>query len=344
MRNNAFFAPDAYLASLYKKRLATPFAQVNTAEQAQAACDGVRKSLRDLLALNIIDGQCAALEPTTLKTAKRKGYTEKRLILKICDDWNMLLYLLIPETPNAAGVVALSGHGYGARQTLRLDRRGNYRIFNFFDNYQKNFAAVLAQQGCTVAIPELIAFGEARLQKDRHKPFYNSSCYAVTSALHLCGTSTAALRVYQAVRCLDFLEKQASVDPLRLGCMGISGGGLISLLTACIDERVSRAVVSGYISTFETSILARWHCADNYIHGLLGVGEPADIAAAIAPRKLSIESGRRDPLFPIDGAAEAHANIQRIYECLGAKDNLIIDVFNGRHQISGKKSFRFFSE
>lgn len=343
-KDNSLFAPDAFLASLCENRKARPFARVSTAEEAQAVCFGVRKSLRNLLALDAIDGQRAQTRPETLKSVKRKGYTEARLSLEICDGWHMLVYLLTPEKPNGAGVVALSGHGYGARQTLRLDRRGHYRVLNYFDNYQKNFATELARRGCTVAVPEMIAFGEARLKKDRHKPFYNSSCYAVTSALHLCGTSTAALRVYQAVRCLDLLEKQAFVNPDRLGCMGISGGGLISLLTACADERVGSAVVSGYISTFETSVLARWHCADNYIHGLISVGEPADIAAAIAPRRLCIESGRRDPLFPIDGAARAHADIRRIYECVGAKENLTVDVFNGKHKISGRKSFCFFSD
>jgi len=337
------FSPDAYLAAMHQSSYAAPFADVRTGDEACEAGARVRQSLRALLALDTLPARVETLSPVTLHAARRKGYTETKLSLEICEGWHMLAYLLMPDKPNGAGVVVLCGHGYGARQVLRLSKRGRYRAVNFLDNYQKNFAVELAQRGCTVTVPELLAFGEARLRKDRPKPFYASSCYAVTAALHLCGYSTAALRIYQAVCCLDLLERQPCVDPAELSCMGISGGGLISLLTACADERVYRAVVSGYICTLRGGVLARWHCADNYIHGLLSVGEPYDLAAAIAPRGLCIESGRRDKLFPIEGAREAHAEIRRVYALMGAGDQLVIDEFDGKHRISGAKSFDFFS-
>ncbi|MCL2509006.1 MAG: hypothetical protein FWF05_07515 [Oscillospiraceae bacterium] len=343
MKKNVDFAPNDYLSSLRQYSYASPFAYAHTAEDALKAGAGVRQALRELLAVDTLYGRCEELCPVALNTAHRQGYTETRLSVEICRGWHMLVYLLTPETPSGYGVAALCGHGYGARQILRLDKRGRYRPVNFLDNYQKNFAVELAQRGCTVAVPELIAFGEARFRGDQRKPFYASSCYAVTSALHLCGTSTAALRVFQAVRCLDLLESQSGVDPARLGCMGISGGGLVSLFTACADERVSRAVVSGYVNTLQDSVLAMWHCADNYIHGLLSVGEPYDLAAAIAPRRLCIESGRRDKLFPIAGAEKAHAEIWRVYSLAGVSGNLVIDVFDGKHKISGRKSLDFFS-
>jgi len=336
------FAPDDYLAAYYEHALARPFADVKTAGEARQAGAAVRQALRGLLALDSIPGRVESLKPLTLKKTRCKGYTQQRLSVELCEGWHMPVWLLTPEKPNGAGVVALCGHGYGARQILRLSGNGRRRAVNFLDNYQKNFAVELAKRGCTVAVPELIGFGEARLKKDSRKPFYASSCYGVTSALHLCGGSTAALRVYQAVRCLDLLEVLGSVDPERLGCMGISGGGLVSLFTACIDERVNSAVVSGYVNTLRGSVLSRWHCADNYVHGLLSVGDIHDLASAIAPRRLCVESGRADRLFPIGPAEEAHREIGRVYSLMGAGDNLVIDVFDGRHRISGKHAFDFF--
>ncbi|MDR2687863.1 MAG: hypothetical protein LBB75_08925 [Oscillospiraceae bacterium] len=336
------FSPDAYLAAVREAGYAAPFAGAGAPGQAREAAARVRQSLRELLALDTLPGRVETLSPVALRTTRRRGYTQAKLSLEICEGWRMPAYLLTPDRPNGAGVVALCGHGYGARQILRLDRRGRRRAVNFLDNYQKNFAVELALRGCTVAVPEPVAFGEARLRRDRRKPFYGSSCAAVTGALHLCGRSTAALRACQAMRCLDLLAMQPCIDPARLGCMGISGGGLVSLLTACADERVARAVVSGYVCALRESVLARWHCPDNYIHGLLAVGEPQDLAAAIAPRGLCIESGRRDRLFPVAGAREAHAEIRRVYELMGAGDRLVIDEFDGKHQVSGAKSFDFF--
>jgi len=324
----ANFSPDAYLASLYNNAYAAPFTAVNTAAQAELAAAQVRENLRQLLKLDSLHGRVAQLQPVVLHTKKRQGYTEEKISVEICSSWHMLVYLLRPDQPNDWGVAALCGHGTGVREIIGLSQ----------PNYQKNFAVELAQRGCTVVAPEFIAFGEARLHGDAHE----NSCYTVTAALHLCGTSTAALRVYQAQRCLDLLAAQAGVDPSKLGCMGISGGGLVALMLACADERGSAAVVSGYVNTLRASVLASHHCADNYIHGLLCVGEPYDLAAAIAPRCLCIESGTKDEIFPINGAQQAHDEIRRVYTLLGAQDNLCIDVFDRGHEISGKHSFDFF--
>ena len=287
------------------------------------------------------------LDVKILSEVKCAGYRRLKIEYTVDEKFRAPSYILVPDNAKAnnAAVIALTGHGYGVADIVGLTEHGYHeKDINADPGYQKNFAVELAQRGCTVAVPELLAFGEARLRKDQRKPCYASSCYGVTAALHLCGRSTAAPRVYQAVRCLDLLERQPCLASDKLGCMGISGGGLVALLTACADERVRRAVVSGYVCTLRGGVLARWHCADNYVHGLLGVGEPHDLAATIAPRGLCIESGRRDRLFPIAGAREAHEEIRRVYALMDAGDSLVIDEFDGKHQISGAKSFEFLAE
>jgi pimeloyl-ACP methyl ester carboxylesterase len=126
--------------------------------------------------------------------------------------------------------------------------------------------------------------------------------------------------------------------------MGISGGGLAALYASVCEPAFARTVVSGYACTFRESILSRWHCPDNYIPGILRIGEIGDFAAAVAPRPLLIESGAKDPLFPIAGAREAHERARRVYELMGAAHALTVDVFHGRHRVSGAASFTFLSE
>ena len=73
-------------------------------------------------------------------------------------------------------------------------------------------------------------------------------------------------------------------------------------------------------------------------------GDIYDFASALAPKKLLIESGTKDKLFPISGSEYAHSNIARIYKLMNAENNLVIDVFNGKHCVNGNLSFDWLSE
>lgn len=333
------FAPDEFFDKLYSG-VSSPYSCA-TAENVRQISRTIKESLEEKLSLDKIPGKISVLRPVEISCSKFRGYTFKRMSVDICEGWKMLYYLLVPEKSNGNGVVAVCGHGYGVRQILRLGKSGKYRKINFLDNYQKNFAVELCKRGNTVIAFEPVAFGEARLKKDSHKPFYISSCETVSAHSLLYGFSCASLRIYQAVRCLDLLEK-LGLD--KLGMMGISGGGLVTLYTACIDKRVEGAVVSGYVNTFRDSVLSRWHCYDNYIPGLMEIGEMSDFAASIAPRRLLLECGKKDALFPVEGSEQAIARIEKVYDMLGCRNNFDYDVHKGKHSISGVKSFGFFEK
>ncbi len=302
--------------------------------------EGIKEKAREIFALHKIPFKSEELSPTVLKTEKRKTYVIKTISVRICKNWNMLCYMLIPEKSNGTGVVAVPGHGYGVRQIIRQSKNGRYRRINFIDNYQKNFAEELALRGNTVIAFEPVAFGKARLKKDSKKPFYISSCETVSMHSLMYGFTTASLRIYQAQKCIDILEKEGLK---HFGIMGISGGGLVALYTSLLDNRIEKTVISGYVNTFGSSVLSMWHCPDNYIPGILEAGDMYDFASALAPRKLLLECGKKDKLFPIEASQKAVEKISKVYESLGAKENFTVDIHNGKHQVSGRLAFDFFS-
>jgi hypothetical protein len=111
------------------------------------------------------------------------------------------------------------------------------------------------------------------------------------------------------------------------------------MFSAALDQRITVAVLSGYLSTFRASLMASVHCPCQYIPGIVQVAEMADVAGMIAPRSLLIESGESDALFPISAAREAYATLQRIYELLEAPERLAQDFHPGGHQFSGRRAF-----
>ncbi|MBQ6164586.1 MAG: prolyl oligopeptidase family serine peptidase [Clostridia bacterium] len=341
------YCPDGFLNGLYDTLRGEPFASVCDKASAEAAAEEVRQTLREVLALPVLENMRTNASPVPVgEPICAEDYTIQKYAHALLPGLTAAVYLLTPRklSAPAPGVVALCGHGYGVRQIIGVTKNDRPKRLPYLDDYQRHFALELVKRGCIVAAPEPVAFGQARLAKDLRKPFYASSCDTVSHHLLIYGLNTAGVRVFQAIACADFLLSLPGTDPGRLGVMGISGGGLAALYAAAADERFARAVVSGYACTFRESILARWHCPDNYIPGILRIGEIGDLAAAVAPRRLLIESGTRDPLFPIEGARDAHERARRVYRLFGAEDALTVDEFDGRHRVHGARSFDFLAE
>lgn len=339
------YSPDKFMASLYDKFRAEPYKNALTADDVLDVSADIKKRAESIFNISAIDDKREICLENAGRELDYPDYTLKRMSLEICENLRMLVYILTPKNAKkpTPGVVALCGHGYGVRQILKITKKGNKKHIRYFDDYQKSFAVELVKRGCTVIAPELFGFGEARLKKDLMKPFYISSCDELSHHLLPYGLTTASLRVFQAIKCVDVLMNTQNVDKGRIGCMGISGGGLTALYASVLDERISKIVISGYVNTFRDSILARWHCPDNYIPEILCTGEIYDFASALAPRELLIESGKRDKLFPFYASEEAHKKIRSVYTKVNASDKLIIDAFDGKHSVSGRKSFDFLS-
>lgn len=341
------YSPDRFMNGLYKNVYSGPFENIKTKEEAVSVCRNIKADSKSIFNVDKIPEKITDIKPVMVgKPLEYKEYTLQKYSVEICKGLTMLYFMLTPEnaSENAPGVVALCGHGYGVRHILNISKKGNKKVFSYIDNYQKNFAVELAKRGCVVIAPELIGFGEARLQKDLIKPFYISSCDELSHHLLPYGLTVATMRVYQAMICARLLEKSHIVDNNKISCMGISGGGLTALYSAVLDDTFKKVVISGYINTFRDSILSMWHCPDNYIPHILETGEIYDFACTLAPRELLIESGAKDKLFPINASERAHENIKKVYALMGAENNIHVDVFNGKHSVSGRKSFEFLSK
>ena len=342
--NNGVFAPDAFMRELYSQHKAEPYKNADTPEKIDAITCGLRKKTEELFALSLLP-KTDCKEKKLLFTLDYPDYILEKYSVEISPGLFSAVFFLKPKKIKqpCPAVVALCGHGYGVRQIVNISKHGKKKIIPYFDGYQKNFAVELVKRGCLVAAPELFGFGEARLQKDQWKPFYISSCDILSHHLLPYGLTVASLRIYQALVCAELLLQEKETDPHRLSCMGISGGALTALYASVLEPRIKRIVLSGYVNTFESSILSLWHCPDNYIPDILRVGEIYDFASSLAPRELLIESGTRDKLFPIEAARLAHKEIARVYETRGCADKLVLDVFDGKHSVNGKKSFDFIA-
>lgn len=114
---------------------------------------------------------------------------------------------------------------------------------------------------------------------------------------HGSGGKLSTAGVWDLMRLVDYIKTRPDCNGDKIGCIGLSGGGLQSLWLAALDDRIMFATVSGYFYGYRDSLLEmNQNCCCNYVPGLWEHVDMGDIGALIAPRALVIESGMQDHL------------------------------------------------
>jgi dienelactone hydrolase len=285
------------------------------------------------------------LAPRLIERVDRRDYVREKILLQTGSNTSMPVYLLLPKrvARPLPVVLAFHGHGYGVKDIVGLWEDGSER--NVPDGYHKDFAVALCRRGFAVAAPEISCFGERQTDFSYLDSLLGqgtpSTCtHTAMLSFHL-GQSPAGMRVRDAKRLVDYLGTRREFDVRRLGAMGISGGGLHTFFSTCLDPRIRACVISGYYCTFRDSILAMSHCLCNVVPGLYRFGEMQDLVGLIAPRPLLVEAASRDPIFPIAAVKRSVARAREVYAVFGARDAVQTDYFEGRHQISGRRAYDF---
>lgn len=171
----------------------------------------------------------------------------------------------------------------------------------------------LARMGFVVFVYDAIGQGERMTPGNIH----HDAGYALLPL----GQTIAGWMVWDSMRALDYLVTREDVDARRLGVTGNSGGGLNTVLTAALDERVAAAVVVGF--TFEFGNWLKYggaHCTCTHFPGIFQQMEWFEIAGLAAPRALMMIQGANDGIFPIRGAARSGGWVESIYRQMGVEE------------------------
>lgn len=346
MKTNRDLQPAQQLWKLYRPEEARYAFRAEGIEQAQAWQQTARPALARRIGLDALPK--APISARQVEQVDKKDYVREKIVLRTGPNMLMPVYLLLPKAaPRPLPVVlAFHGHGYGVKDIVGLWEDGSER--GEADGYHKDFAVTLCRAGFAVAAPEISCFGERQtdfsyLNVDIGQDIPSTCAHSAMLAFHL-GISVVGLRVHDGIRLVDYLETRDDLDTSRLGAMGISGGGMHTFFSSCIDERIRACVISGYYATFKDSILAMHHCPCNFVPGLAEFGEMYDMVGLIAPHPLLVESGSHDPIFPRPAVRASVARARAVYGVFGAREYVSTDYFEGRHQISGRKAYKFLKK
>ena len=284
------------------------------------------------------------LNPKILETREFPAYTRETVVFESRPGLTVYSYLLLPkDKPRPlAATLCIPGHGRGVDDIVGIAEDGSDRTVKA--GYQFDYAIQAVEHGLAAFAIEPIGFGHRRGEEARRGGPGRNSCQPAAGAALLYGETMIGWRVWDMMRAIDYLETRAEIDARRIGCMGISGGGTITLYSAALDARIRAAFSSGYLCMYRDSILSLSHCMDNYVPGILNWAEASDIAGLIAPRALFSETGEKDNIFPIAGARQAFEETRKIFEALGAADRCGLEVHPLDYQFWGKQGLPFLAK
>jgi dienelactone hydrolase len=336
------FDPVAWTLDRYQ---AAPLRLTFRAESRKQA-EAWQKSLCAKL-VDLVGGfptQRSLLRPQTLEVREFPTYQREKFWFESRPGVGVLAYLITPvnaKTPLPV-TICIPGHGRGVDDIVGIDEYGKDRADK--PGYQRDYALQAAEHGMAALAIEPMAFGCRRDRITAKKGLGSTACQPAAGAALLLGETMIGWRVYDVMRSIDWIESRAELDPKRVGCMGISGGGTCTLFSAALEPRIRAAFVSGYLNTFRASIVSLSHCIDNYVPGILNWAEMYDVAGLIAPRPLFSEGGDRDPIFPVAATRESFARVKKVYEVFGAPDAAQQEIFSGVHEFHGARGLPFLAK
>lgn len=151
-------------------------------------------------------------------------------------------------------------------------------------------------------------------------------------------------RLWDLMRCVDYLQSLPEVDDRRIGCAGLSLGGEMAMWLGAMDERIAVTVSAGFLTTMDH--MEQNHCMCWKFDGLRELVDFADIYSLIAPRPLQCQNGVLEPpsQFYVPLARQTMEEVRMIYRDLDRPENVILNVHEEGHVIDLPGLIYFFEK
>ena len=158
--------------------------------------------------------------------------------------------------------------------------------------------------------------------KGRHG---NQLCRAQLIHCLLAGRTAIGERVWDCQRILDWaLTALPQADPRKVLFTGNSGGGVLTVYMAAVDQRITVAVPSCSFTSYTDVAGYIFHCDCSLVPRVQSeVGDFSEIGALAAPRFLLAVHGKRDSLHHYPAVEAAMANVSRVYSLLNQEDKFV---------------------
>ena len=321
-----------------------------------------RGKLLDLL--HYAPPKCAP-QAEVLETVDFGSYIREKITFHTTPDIRVPAYVLIPKEAKRPlpAIVALHDHGgfyLWGKEKLVATADEHPVLTEFKQTYYagNNIASTLAEQGYLVIVIDMFYWGERRMLLDDDPADWKERPHTITSerisefnqragrneqlvgrTIYSAGFTWPGVMFWDDVRTVDYLLTRPEVDKNRIGCVGLSVGGLRSCHLAALDDRIKAAVVVGWMASFPAQL--KKHIIHTIGHtkvvpGLYRHLDYPDVASLAMPSALMVINGSKDTLFDLDGVKASFQKLTSCYQKAGFPEKLKLHLYDTPHEFNAE--------
>ena len=159
--------------------------------------------------------------------------------------------------------------------------------------------------------------------------------HIMSKSLFCGGTTWPGVFLAEDMAAVDVLSKRQEVDPDRIGCGGLSGGGLRTVYLGGADPRIKCAVCAGFMSTWDDFLLNKsfTHTWMTYTPLLPRYMDFPEILGLRVPLPSLVLNNNEDELYTMQGMTRADDILKEVYEKAGAGESYKCSYYPGPHKM-----------
>ena len=228
------------------------------------------------------------------------------------------------------------------------------------------WANELAKRGYVVLVSDAFAFGSRRVMMEDIPEFRregltdenpekseNINAYnewanrheqTMSRSLLSAGVTWTGMFFAEDKKALDILCAREDVDNERVGCCGLSGGGLRTVFMGGLDARIKCAVPVGFMTTWNDFALNKStnHTWMTYVPLLPNELDFPEILGLRTPLPTLVLNDINDNLFTLSEMEKADNILKEIYKKAGAEEKYKCSFHPGPHKFDKKMQTEAF--
>jgi len=273
------------------------------------------------------------------------------------------------------GILAFHDHGgnkyFGTRKITRTGDSQHPLMKDHQQNYYggRAWANEIAKKGYVVLVSDAFPFASRRvmlqdvpenlregLNDENPEDSKNIEAYNVWAGNHesvmakslfSAGTTWPGVFFAEDRIALDILCARKDVDKERIGCGGLSGGGMRTVFMGGLDPRIKCAVCVGFMTTWKDFVINKsfTHTWMTYVPVLPNELDFPEILGLRVPLPTLVLNDTDDDLYTVPEMKAADNILQDVFKKANASDKYKCSFYPGEHKFDSdmqKEAFNWF--
>jgi dienelactone hydrolase len=162
--------------------------------------------------------------------------------------------------------------------------------------------------------------------------------HIMAKSLYSAGTTWPGVFFAEDRIALDILCAREEVDATRIGCGGLSGGGMRTIFMGGLDPRIKCAVCVGFMTTWKDFILHKsfTHTWMTYVPLLPNELDLPELLGLRVPLPTLVMNDEEDDLFSLSEMKRADKILNEVYKKAKAPGNYRCSFYPGPHKFDKK--------